>query len=191
MAFLIHTKDIILGITLNTMYKFIHFRKASNMLVSCYSVKGQQIVLRSLPIIPPFMLLGWHDAMWMTGCHFKVTITLNTRFHNYMGASILNFLKENPSSHAPLQTLVIKCRNMQYAFMEQHRSARTFASIYLPLAPSVIETALPPVDIDMEACSLSDILPLRFLFFYLSTLPSVFFYNPSLTLDISHHFSTS
>lgn len=40
--------------------------------------------------------------------------------------------------------------------MEQHRSARTLANIYLPLAASVIETALPPVDTpDMEACSLS------------------------------------
>lgn len=191
MAFLIHTKDTVLGITLNGMYKFIHFRDANNTLVFCYSVKGQQIALQSLLIIPPFVLLGWHDAMWMTCCHFKVTITLITRFHDFMEASILNFLKR--------KTIFTRSSNFRNKVQEHAITFYGAASI----CSHICQYLSTPGSYCHQDCtsscwhwhgglfSFSDILPLRFLFFYLSTLPSVFFYNPSLMLDISHHFSTS
>lgn len=62
MACPMQTKDAVIGITLNAMYKFIYFSLADALLVFCYSVEGQQIALRSLLIIPSFMFLGWHDA---------------------------------------------------------------------------------------------------------------------------------
>lgn len=65
------TKDAVIGITLNAMYKLIYFSLADTLLVL-------QIALRLLLIIPSFMFLGWHDAARMADCHFKITITVRT-----------------------------------------------------------------------------------------------------------------
>lgn len=148
------------------MYKFIYFSLADTLLVFSYSVEGQQIALRSLLIIPSFMFLGWHDTARMAGCHFKITTTVADTV-----ISIWRHLFWSFCSESVLQVLEIKYRNMQWAITERHRSTRTFAHIYLPLAPSVIKTALPAVDTpDMEVCSLS--LSLTFFLFVSSSFIS-------------------
>lgn len=83
----VQTKDTLIEITLNVRHKFIWFILTGSLLVFSYSDERQQIALTSLLIIHSFMCLGWYDAAWMTGCHFKLTVPVRTGLFKCLEAS--------------------------------------------------------------------------------------------------------